>query len=276
MEGPDTLTFEEHSPEEYKAQTRSNWTKAPCGSDTSAAPFGSAEFFTEVERFRYATHPWILEEIDKLDVRGKSVLEVGFGMGTDHVALHRRGARAFGIDLTPRCARTTRARLEQERLEPRLVNGDAERLPFRDGSFDVVYSLGVIHHSPDTARIVDEIHRVLKPGGRCWLAVYHKHSLFFWWSVFLVDWVYGGGYQREGLQQRLSRIEHPNDNPDMVIRLFKRSEFADLFARFSQVDSRIEHLRREDVTYLGRYLPRFSLRPLARRLGWYVIVEARK
>jgi len=82
------------------------------------------------------------------------------------LSLARRGARTHGVDLTPGHVELTRERLRLNGFAPRLVNADAEALPFPDNRFDFVYSFGVVHHSPDTARAVSEIFRVLKPGGR--------------------------------------------------------------------------------------------------------------
>ena len=96
---------------------------------------------------------------------GESVLEIGPGLGTDHAQFARAGGKMVAIDLTSRHLELTRRRFELEKLATRPVRGDAEGLPFAAGAFDVVYSFGVLHHTPDTAGAVREIHRVLRPGG---------------------------------------------------------------------------------------------------------------
>jgi SAM-dependent methyltransferase len=276
----DTASFEDRAPHRYKARTRDNWTAAPCGSTTSAQPPSTPAYFREIEEFRYRTHPWILEAIRRFGVRGSRVLELGFGMGSDHISLAREGANLFGVDLTPRSARITRERFALEGREARVTTADGERLPFADDTFDFVYSFGVIHMSNRTDQVVEEVRRVLRPGGRCWITVYHRDSVFFWWTVFMCDWVMNRGYMREGLQDRLSRIEQPNDNPDMVVRLYRRKQFAALFDRFSKVVPTVEHLTPEDIAYLDerfqRFVPRRLLSLIGRRLGWYVVVEATK
>lgn len=100
-------------------------------------------------------------------------------MGTDYLNLARQGAIMHGVDLIPKHGEVTAKRLKMYSLDSRIVIGDAETLPYRDETFDFVYSFGVIHHSPDTAKFVGEIKRVLKPGAKCWAALYHKNSLFF-------------------------------------------------------------------------------------------------
>ncbi|TLD41828.1 MAG: Methyltransferase domain [Candidatus Jettenia ecosi] len=272
----DTRTF--HDPEEYKKQAQKHWMSAPRGSNYSAKELMSSEFFEEVERHRYCTHPWILENIKRFDLKGKKVLEIGFGMGTDHLSLAKQGGIMHGVDLTPRNLEIIRKRFEIYGLKSELLVSDAENLPYDDNLFDVVYSFGVIHHSPDTQRVISEIHRVLKPGGKCWITVYHKNSIFFWWSVFLIDWVFKGGFRRESLKGRLSRIEYPNDNPNIVVHLYTRKKFAAMFsiAGFHKIQSSINHLIADDIASLGKYIPRKILERLAKKFGWYVIIEAVK
>lgn len=273
---PDTTYFEELSPDEYKAQTKINWTTAPCGSSYSGKELMTKEFYEEVEHHRYSTHPWILENIGRFDLKGKKLLEIGYGMGTDHLSLARQGAELFGLDLTPKNLEITRRRLHLFGFDSQLAVGDAERLPYNDQSFDFVYSFGVIHHSPDTQKIISEIYRILKPGGRCWITVYHRNSIFFWWSLFIYDWIIKGGRKRETLKQRISRIEYPNINPNLVIRLFGRKEIERMFYRFSKVKTTVNHLIRDDIALFGKYLPEALLKLLSRISGWYIIVDARK
>ena len=110
--------------------------------------------------------------------RDKDVLEVGVGMGSDHVRWARsRPRRLAGIDLTPRAVKWTQRRLEAEDLGSDLQIADAENLPFPDTSFDIVYSWGLLHHTPDTAAAFREVHRVLRPGGKARVMIYHSRSM---------------------------------------------------------------------------------------------------
>jgi ubiquinone/menaquinone biosynthesis C-methylase UbiE len=105
------------------------------------------------------------------------VLEIGVGLGADHQSFAEAGAEMTGVDLTPRAIEHTRRRLELFGLKSQLACGDAEKLPFADASFDVVYSWGVLHHSPNTPQAFREVHRVLKPGGTARIMIYSKYSL---------------------------------------------------------------------------------------------------
>lgn len=276
-----TTVFNDKSDDEYKAQARANWSGAPCGGNYTEAESLSPEFFRETMEFRYRSHPWILENIRAMNPSGKRVLEIGYGMGSDHLSLAREGAEVYGVDLTPRHTQITQARFCDAGEVSRLTLGDGECLPFGDDSFDAVYSFGVIHHSPNTDRIVAEIRRVLKPGGHCHVTVYHKHSVFFAWSVYLINYLWRGGRKQRSLQQQLSLIEYPNNNPDMVIRLYTRAQMHDLFKEFGQTQVDVRHLLPVDIELFSRFfadpfIPRRWLDWLGRRFGWYLVVEARK
>src|SRR5262245_45517619 len=140
----------------------------PCGTEASiAAGFepGTRAWFERIEEHRYAAEPFIHQVAQFTRHRGGKVLEVGVGAGTDHLQWARAGCECFGVDLTDAAIAVTRKRLQTYGLDLRLQRVDAESLPFDDGTFDIVYSWGVIHHSERPEQIAREIHRVLKPGG---------------------------------------------------------------------------------------------------------------
>jgi len=272
----DTTIFNNRSNQRYKTNTQTHWTRSPCGSNSSEAEKLSKEYFDEIENDRYSSHPWILDAINNFNLKDKRVLEIGFGMGTDHLCLLRRGANIHGIDLTLNNSFILKERLKIYGFKSSLICGDAENLPIADESMDFIYSFGVIHHSPDTGRIVSEIHRILKPGGKCWITVYNKNSIFFWWSLLLVDWLFKGSYKYESLKERISKIEYPNDNPDLVIKLYTKKQFKKLFSKFCTVDCSVKHLVKRDIFYIGPYIPDRIIDFLSGLLGWYIIIEAVK
>jgi ubiquinone/menaquinone biosynthesis C-methylase UbiE len=277
----DTVTFSHKADYIYKLETIKNWTSAPCGSCYSSLEAYTKSYFDEIEQHRYRTHPWILESIDRFDIKDKLVLEIGYGMGTDHRALARRGGIMHGIDLTPLNKEVATKHLDLYAYRSNLRTGDAENLPYPDQYFDFVYSFGVIHHSPNTAQVVREIHRVLKPGGKCYVTVYHKNSVFFWWSVYMVNYLLSGNWRKRSLREQISLIEYPNNNESMVIRLYRKNEFLELFDRFHKAEAHIEHLLPVDISFIeslykDKAVPTPFLAKLGKRFGWYVIVEATK
>ena len=276
-----TTTFENYSSLEYKEQTKVNWSEAPCGTNYTEEKTLSRKYFEEIEKHRYHTHPWIKESIDGFKINGKDVLEIGFGAGTDHLNLARRGGKMHGIDLTIRHHEITHKRLSLYGFKSNLIIGDTERLPYENETFDFVYSFGVVHHTPDTKKAVAEVYRVLKPGGRCWLSVYHKDSIFFWWSIFGVEYLLKKGWRKRSLQQQLSLIEYPNINENMVIKLYKRKEFEMMFHNFNDVKTHIRHLIPIDIAYASAfynnpYNPNPLLSKIGRKFGWYIVLDALK
>ncbi len=159
-----------------KEQVRSFWSRTPCGSWDATAPEGTAEYFAQIEARRYELEPFIPDLADFASTRGQAVLEIGVGLGTDHVQFARAGADLHGVDLTERGVELVRGRLELEGLSSQLQVADAEQLPFADASFDYVYSWGVLHHTPDTRQAMREAMRVLRPGGRLCVMVYARHA----------------------------------------------------------------------------------------------------
>ncbi len=152
------------------------WDKASCGEDLYLQN-QQRDGYVEHARRRYELEPIIEEFAEFEDASGKSVLEIGVGLGADHQRFAEAGARLTGIDLTARAVTHTRRRLALFNLESNLSVGDAENLSFASGAFDCVYSWGVLHHSPNTQRAIAEVHRVLRPGGIAKIMIYHRWSL---------------------------------------------------------------------------------------------------
>jgi ubiquinone/menaquinone biosynthesis C-methylase UbiE len=154
------------------------WNDNPCGSRLgNGAEPGTSEFFDRTEVERYEREPFIAEFAKFEQWRGKKVLEVGCGMGTDLSMFARHGAQTWGVDLTPASAAIAARRLAHHGIEPRITVGDSELLPFPDGFFDLVYSWGVIHHTPDTPTAARELLRVARPNGKVLAMIYNRRSL---------------------------------------------------------------------------------------------------
>ena len=161
-------------------EVKSYWEQEACG--TQQVVVGdlekfSREWYEKIESHRYQAEPFIHSVAQFTRHHGKKILEVGVGAGTDHLQWARAGLDCYGVDLTDEAIETTRRRLEIYRLHSNLQRIDAETLPFGNNSFDIVYSWGVIHHSECPDRIIEEIHRVLKKGGRFIGMMYGRYSL---------------------------------------------------------------------------------------------------
>lgn len=167
-----------------KDQVRDYWDQQSCGTQFSTSEKFTRAYYDEIEQHRYTVEPEIHSFAQFTRHHGKRVLEVGVGAGTDFLQWIRAGAAAHGIDATTEGVEHVRHRIEAYGLSAEDVRvADCEALPYDDGQFDLVYSWGVIHHTPDTPQAMREIVRVCRPGGTCKIMIYHRRSLlaFFVW-----------------------------------------------------------------------------------------------
>jgi SAM-dependent methyltransferase len=166
--------------EGMKEQVREFWNRQSCGTENAVAPKFTREYFEQLEAHRYFDQSFIHSFAQFTRYRDKRVLEVGFGPGTDFIQWLRAGAKASGIDLTQEALDHLRHRIAAYGLpEPESIRiADAEHLPFENDSFDLGYSFGVLHHSPNTEKAIGELIRVVKPGGEFKIMIYNRHSVF--------------------------------------------------------------------------------------------------
>lgn len=165
---------------ELKERVRDFWNEQSCDTQTAQSEKFSREYFEEIESFRYFDQPFIHSFAQFTRYRGKKVLEVGVGAGTDFIQWLRAGAEASGVDLTHEALQNLRHRIEVYGLAApeRIEAADAESLPFASNTFDLGYSFGVLHHTPDTVRALGELVRVVKPGGEIKVMLYNRHSVW--------------------------------------------------------------------------------------------------
>src|SRR5215469_2581936 len=146
-------------PSTIKARVQKLWQASPCDSwFTNEAP-GTLTFYRSLDKHRYKVH-WRLQTAVGFErTRGLRVLEIGCGCGSEAELFARAGTDYTALDLTNAAVSITRRRFQWLGLKGRFIQGDAENLPFASGSFDLVYSHGVLHHTPDTLRTIREIYR---------------------------------------------------------------------------------------------------------------------
>jgi ubiquinone/menaquinone biosynthesis C-methylase UbiE len=260
---------------ELKEQVRAFWDQSPCGTDATSAVRYSRAYFDEIEATRYRAEPEIFSFAQFTRFHGQKLLEVGVGAGTDFLQWVRAGTRAHGVDLTPAAIEHVQRRLQVYDLEAEDIRvADAESLPFEADSFDIVYSWGVIHHSPDTERALREIVRVTRPGGTCKIMIYHRHSLF----AFLM-WV----------KYALLR-GHPWKTPAWCLyhyveskgtKAYTRGEVRRMLARLPVREARVATLltgsdRLASSGPIARAIARFLASLLGHRAGWFLTIEFRK
>lgn len=158
-------------------------------------------------------------------LRGQKVLEIGCGMGLHTELLTRAGADLTSIDISDTSVEATRRRLALKGLAANVSRMDAREISFADASFDLVWSWGVIHHSSQTATILREIARVLRPGGETRFMVYHLDGMAAYTSI-VRDYLPGfwrGKTIDDGLWKRSDGFMARHYSKDMltdILRLF--------------------------------------------------------
>jgi len=290
---------------QLKERVRQFWQANPCGTKFADAPQGSKRFYELVEQHRYEKEWHIPAAAGFSQTKGLRVLEIGCGLGTDGAQFAQAGADYTGVDLTNAAVELAQKRFELFDLRGTFQTADAEKLDFADNSFDLVYSHGVLHHTPDTAGAIREVHRVLKPGGRAIVMLYHRDSynyrvnisLFRRAGVHLLRWQGGiklvhvvTGESPDRLKEHARRLrqersylsseEFLSQNTDgagnPLARVYSRKEATELFKDFSKVELRTYFLNKRWLPIVGPLLPRSLESRLAARWGWHLWIYAVK
>jgi SAM-dependent methyltransferase len=205
-----------------------------------SVPEATAEFYREIDRRFFDTAATFLPSrgtpfdalIDFDVLRDSTVLEIGVGLGS-HAALLARHAGSFvGIDLTEYAVENTRRRFALGGLRGDIVQMDGERLAFRDASFDFIWSWGVIHHSSDTVEVLREMHRVLKPGGRATVMVYHRSP----WTYYVLSGLLGGLLRGHLLRTRSLHRAVQLQTDGALARYYSMREWRSLAAPYFVVE----------------------------------------
>ena len=263
-----------------KLRAREQWGQDPCGAIYDREhELGTRAFFDEVERYRYKEYaPWMPRVMEFEKFRGARLLEVGCGMGTDLLQFARGGAYCTGVDLTPRSIEITRHRFKLYGADGNFMISDGERLPFRSESFDVVYSNGVLHHTPDTAGSIREVHRVLRPGGVAKIMLYHRNSLNYWLEIVLRRGVLGLEFLRgRSAEEIMSRvIEFSDHDARPLVKVYSRKEVRELFKMFKDVRVDVEQLLRSELRIFSPLVSDSMFDRLCKSIGWNVIITAKK
>jgi ubiquinone/menaquinone biosynthesis C-methylase UbiE len=261
----------------YKDEVQRQWDNDPAGSHyVKGVEKHSLQWFLEAEAYRYREYaPWMADVMGFAGHAGESVLEVGGGMGTDLAQFAKHGARVTDVDLSAGHLDLAKENLALRGLTGTFVLQDAETLPFDDNTFDVVYSNGVIHHTPNTSSVVSEMYRVLKPGGRAIVMVYAENSLHYWRNL-----VWAIGLKQNELESRsmgdiMSSAVERSDNAAArpLVKVYTKRRLQQLFHRFTDIEIDQRQMVSDEVP---RLLARIPVSLLGQVMGWNLIIKARK
>ncbi len=232
---------------------------------------GSAEFFAHIRPWMNPyKFPWIMKRIEHEAalLQGKSLLEVGCGMGYDSLEFIKRGVRVTATDLTPSAVDLTERHFEIEGvIADEIRTANALNLPYGDETFDAVWANGVLHATGDTARAIREVRRVLKPGGRAIISHFYRRP----------SWMY--------LLHTIGRenIEYKEEDPP-VNQFFTEDEITAMFDEFKIIETVQEHYRAlpvrrsgfKAILYTNIFMPMYNQIPesFAKRFAYKFSVTA--
>lgn len=247
-------------------QVRQYWDQHIHDLEITNHPVGSRGFFDDLDQYHFEKLHHLLRLVDFDGYRGQSVLEVGCGAGVDLARFARGGAAVTGVDLSSSAIDLARANFTQQGLTADLRVADGEHLPFADASFDFVFAHGVVQYTADPQALIDEVRRVLKPGGEAVFQVYNRIS---WLNAL----------------SKLMKVGLEHDDAPVLLKL-SIGEFRKLLTGFRDVrivperfpvKSRL-HGGWKGAIYNGLFVGTFNALPrsLVERFGWHLLAFCKK
>jgi len=261
------------------------WNARPCNIRHSPKPVGSREYFEEVEARKYFVEHHIPRFARFERWQGKKVLEIGCGIGTDTISFARNGAQVTAVDLTEKSLELARQRARVFGLDHRatFLQANAERLseyvPVQP--YDLVYSFGVIHHTPHPDRVLEEIRKYVTPESTVKIMVYNRWS----WKVLWILFVYGKG-QFWKLNRLIAEYSEAQTGCPVTYSYSRTSGRRWLEQHgFRVTDVMVDHIfpysipeyvqyQYRKVWYL-RWMPNFLFRAMERAFGWHLCLTAK-
>lgn len=247
-------------------EIRDYWNRHIHDLEIATHPVGSRDFFKELAAYRFEKLHYLPRRVDFNGFKNRTVLEIGCGVGTDLARFAAGGARVTGIDLAEKSIELARKNFQLQSLKGDFQRGNGEKLAFEDNRFDCVYAHGVIQYTADAQAMIDEIHRVLKPGATAIMMVYNRHS----WLNFL----------SRTLKVKMEHTDAP------VLKKYTRREFLNMLKHFSRVDMFTERFPVRSRLQKGLkavffnhfFVPLYNLVPrfITKKTGWHIMAFARK
>lgn len=259
------------------------WNSRPCNIRHSTKPVGSREYFDEVEARKHFVEPHIpgFAEFDRWN--GKKVLEIGSGIGTAMINFARSGAQVTAVDLSDKSLELAKQRAQVYGLEDQIsfYQANAEELSqsVPVDTYDLVYSFGVIHHTPHPEKVIEQIRHYVKPGSTVKIMVYYRYS----WKVLWILMTYGKG-QFWRLNELVATYSEAQEGCP-VTYIYSKPEAKALLSGFEIVDMQVDHIfpyyipdykqYKYTKEWYFRWMPQPLFRWLEQHFGWHLCITAR-
>jgi 2-polyprenyl-3-methyl-5-hydroxy-6-metoxy-1,4-benzoquinol methylase len=254
------------------------WNDRPCNIRHSKKEMGSLEYFEEVEKRRYTVEPHILEFADFKNCNNKKILEIGCGIGTDTVMFAKNGGNVTAIDLSDKSVEITKKRFNVYKKKAEIVAGNAEELSsfIKPQTFDLIYSFGVIHHTPNPPAVIEEIKKFCDHKTVIKLMFYSKYS---WKAIeffILHSWRFGFNYKKTIQYFAEAQLNCP------VAEVYSLNELKNFFKEFDIIEIKKDYIFPYVIKdyikgemkrkFIFRMMPNFIFRYVESKLGWHYLI----
>lgn len=257
------------------------WNTRPCNINHSKKEIGSLEYFNEVDYKRYFVEPHILKFADFDNQNNKKILELGCGIGTDSIRFVKAGALLTTIDLSEKSVELTKKRFKQYNLTASIHCGNIENLSsfIPPEPYDLIYSFGVIHHTENPSKVLEEIKKYCNKDTKIKIMVYNKYS----WKAF--TFFITNGYRfKFNYEKTIQYFAEAQLNCPRAV-VYSKSSLKKLLENFNIISIKKDHIfvyKIEDYikgkytkTWYFKFMPMFLFNWLKRNFGWHYLVEMR-
>jgi 2-polyprenyl-3-methyl-5-hydroxy-6-metoxy-1,4-benzoquinol methylase len=244
------------------------WNERPCNIRHSDKEIGTKQYFEEVTKRKYFVEPHIINFVNFPKYKNKHVLEVGCGIGTAAQSFIENGSIYSGLDLSDKSIEISKKRLEDFNLDGNIFKANIEETDSVNGiDFDLIYSFGVLHHTPDIKKSIQNIHKMLKSDGEFKLMLYAKQS----WKYFEII---------EGLDQYEAQSGVP------IANVYTKEEIYELLKDFKNITIEQTHIFPYKIESYRNYIydkkdyfevmPKELFECLEKNLGWHLLISCNK
>jgi 2-polyprenyl-3-methyl-5-hydroxy-6-metoxy-1,4-benzoquinol methylase len=268
-------------------EVKNYWNSRPCNLRHSTKPQGTKEYFDEVEKRKFFVEPHLVQFADFLSVKDKKIMEIGCGLGTTTINFAKAGAKKVtAIDLSDASLALAKQRATVNGLSSVVdfhhINAEELSKHLPQEEYDLIFSFGVIHHTPHPHKILQEIHKFLSPTGQLKIMVYYRYS----WKVFWILLKYGK-LQFWKLSKLVATYSEAQTGCPITYIYSKKEAQAMLNScGFKTTDIQVDHIfpykipeyvqYRYVKEWYFRWMPKPLFRLIEKLFGWHLCITAVK